>query len=204
MSNAPDLFAQQMALKGSQGKGDDSTNSDDVLQAVIKGSGKATYTMAKIVDLPINLSGLGETSITAQIDSEGISGKSIPSMISSLGPQGGFLAKLLSDIFIKNREVTDQTGGVGGNPHSGEGGSGGGDGGGGGGGGGGGDYGGGNASSGGISHFDGGGEMVSVTVSALPTGSSRFDWSEAVQPPNGFVPSATPGVGANMGAGMEM
>ena len=189
-----------MALRGSQGKGDDSTNTDDTLQAAFKSSGKAVYNMAKLVDLPINLSGLGETSVTQPLDSEGMSGKSIPSMIGSIGSQGGFLAKLLTDIFIKNRDITDHTGGVGGTPH--------GDGGGGSsGGGGGGDTGGGGASSsGGMSHFDGGGggEMVAVTVSALPTGGARFDWGEAVQPPNGFVPSATPAMGAGAGAGMDV
>ena len=198
MSNAPDLFAQQMAMRAS-GKGDDSTNSEDTLQAAFKSSGKAVYNMAKLVAVPINLSGLGETSITQPLDSEGMSGKSIPSMISSIGSNGGMLAKLLTDIFIKNRDISDHTGGVGGNPH--------GDGGGGGGGGGGADTGGGGSSSGGsMSHFDGGGggEMVAVSVSALPTGGSRFDWGEAAQPPGGFVPSATPSMGAGMGSGMDM
>jgi hypothetical protein len=45
--------------------------------------------------------------------------------------------------------------------------------------------------------------MVSVSVSALPTGAERFDWSEATMPPSGFVPSSTPGAGISSGAGMD-
>lgn len=198
MNNPADLFAQQMALRGSQGgKNDDAVNSEDTLQALVKSSGKATYTMARIIDLPINLSGLGETSITQPLDSEGIAGKTLPGIIGHMSSQGGFLAKLLHDIFIKNRDITDHTAGIN-SDGSGSTGGGGGD----FAGGGGGD----NFTSGGISHFDGGhgGEMVNVTVSALPTGADRFEWSEASMPANGFVPASTPNMGVSAGAGMDI
>ena len=190
------LFASGQ-LGGPKGAADDSVNNKDALQAIFEASDKtATYYLAKIGGLPVNLSGVGSTSALAQFESEGLSGKMLPSMFQNLGTQGGFLAKLMHDIFVKNREITDHTTGVGGDA-SGSGGSGGG----GDGGGGGGDWG----SGGSISHFDGGGaDYVPVTVSALPTGGDRFDWGEAIQPIGGFTPSYTPSQGVSSSAGMEM
>lgn len=110
-----DLFAKGIGQQKQAG-GDDGTNSEDMLQSLAKAGGeKVASTAAKLgATFGVNLSSVGSVSVTQPIDSEGLSGKTIPSLMSSVSTNGGFLVKLLHDVFVKNREVTDHTTGVGG------------------------------------------------------------------------------------------
>ena len=133
--------------QGKQAQAQDPTNEKDTIQAIIDEAGKPLYTGAKLTGLHVNITDVGQVGINKQFESEGLTGKMI---MQSIAPdaQGGFLAKLLHAIFIKNREITDHTGGTGGGGEGGAFGSGGG------GAAGGGDFGGDMAGGGGFSDFN--------------------------------------------------
>jgi hypothetical protein len=117
---------QQMGF--GRGPGDakdqgDGTNEKDIVQGlVIGGTDKASGTITKFFGA--NFSQFGQVSLTQPFDSEGFGGKTIPGLFDKMNMQGGFLVKLLHDIFIKNREITDHTAGVGSADASGSGGGG--------------------------------------------------------------------------------
>ncbi len=114
--------------RGKQDNASDGTNEKSTIDAIFDNSGKQTYTAAKITGVPLNLNNVGEVGLQKAIggESEGITGKMImPSFLPDM--QGGFLAKLLHSIFVKNREITDHTAGVGGDASGSGGNSGGGD-----------------------------------------------------------------------------
>ena len=100
--------------RGKQDNASDGTNEKSSIDLILDSSaGKQTYTVAKLTGAPINLSNVGEVGLQKAIggESEGITGKMImPSFLPDA--QGGFFAKLLHSIFIKNREITDHTSGV--------------------------------------------------------------------------------------------
>lgn len=101
--------------RGKQDNASDGTNEKSTIDALFDNAGKQTYTGAKLTGLPVNLTNVGEVGLQKTFggDSEGITGKMImPSIFPDM--QGGFLAKLLHSIFVKNREITDLTAGVGG------------------------------------------------------------------------------------------
>ncbi len=101
--------------RGKQDAASDGTNEKSTMDAVFDNSGKQTYTVAKLTGVPLNLNNVGEVGLQKAMggDSEGLAGKMImPSLMPDA--QGGFIAKLLHSIFIKNREITDHTSGAGG------------------------------------------------------------------------------------------
>lgn len=109
------IFQQLNNMRFGQGKQDpaaDSTNEKTTFDALFDQSGNHLYTAAKIGVAPIKLNNVFEVGLTKQLDSEGIAGKNIISLLQDA--HGGFWAKLLHAIFIKNREITDHTAGVGG------------------------------------------------------------------------------------------
>lgn len=169
----------------------DKTNEEDTLNHLLDAAGHNAA--GQLEHLHLDLSKLGTTGLQAALggDVEGIAGKTImPSILPDT--QGGFLARLLHSIFIKNREITDHTGGTGGS-------SGSGDYSGGGGGGGSGDYGGGGGSGGDFSnhamhhpHFE---EFINPTPS--------FDWSAISWASLGALPRpSTPDVGPGADIGI--
>lgn len=96
---------------------DDGTNEKDIVDGVIMGGAdKSPGNVAKLSGIPVNLNDLGTTGIQKALggDTEGIAGKMIVQGGVLSDAPGGFLAKLLHSIFIKNREITDHTQGVGG------------------------------------------------------------------------------------------
>ncbi len=161
----------------------DGTNEKSTIDALAENSGKATDIGAKITGIPINVTELGQHGLQKAIggDTEGLTGKMImPSFMPDA--QGGFLARLLYDIFVKNREVTDQTGGTGGDTT---------------GGGGGGDM---MSGSGGFSDFN----TQSANFGDFAAPSSSYDWSSVSWEslgalPRPALPDMGPGQSADLG-----
>lgn len=159
----------------------DGTNEKSTVDALLENSGKATDIGAKITGIPINITELGQHGLQKAIggDTEGLTGKMImPSFLPDA--QGGFLARLLHDIFVKNREVTDHTGGTGGD-----------------------------ATGGGSDMMSGGGgfadfNMQSANFGDFAAPSNSYDWSDISLAslgnlPRPALPDMGPGQGADIG-----
>ena len=118
----PDLYAQGI-LKGSGGGGGgggaaqakDPTNE----QLGTHDTKRMVYNVTGVLTgeaLPFNIATALENGGMQQgLETEGIAGKTIASLADSMNSRGGVLAKIAHDIFLKNREITDHTQGVGGN-----------------------------------------------------------------------------------------
>jgi hypothetical protein len=114
---------QQMGFGRGGGKsaGKDGTNEDTIIDPVIEGAAKNVTGLTHLAGLDLNE--FGKTGIQSGLESEGIAGKMItPSALPDI--QGGFIARLLHAVFLKNRDITDHTQGVSGGANI-EGGSGG-------------------------------------------------------------------------------
>ena len=166
-----------------QSAASDGTNEKSTVDSLVDGAGKTTYTAAKLLNLPVNVTEFGQHGLQKAFggDTEGITGKMVmPGVLQNLG--GGFLAKLLYDIFIKNREITDHTGGGGSAS--------------------GGDFASGTGSGGG--DFSGSNALQMPDFSDFATPTNSFDWSPVAlaslgglpRPP---LPDMGPSVGADMG-----
>lgn len=119
----PSLFDQQMAAKISSP--DEDNSQKDIIEAITSAAGKHFLTIAKMGGgvLP-NVAAFGKTSVIDQPLGKSESWVDKP-INQQTGPRGGLLAAIMN-IFAKNREITDHTGGVGGNVHEGSSGEGGG------------------------------------------------------------------------------
>jgi hypothetical protein len=112
-----DIFNQLNNMgfgRGKQDNASDGTNEKNIVDAlVVDPSGKTLYSGAKLAGVPVNLSNVFEVGLQKAVggDSEGITGKMI---MPSFDSHGGFFAKLFHAVFVKNREITDHTAGVGG------------------------------------------------------------------------------------------
>jgi hypothetical protein len=154
----------------------DGTNEKDIVDGVVlSGVEKSPGTVAKLTGIPVNLNEFGQVGLQKAIggDTEGLAGKMILQGGLLSDAPGGFLAKLLHDIFIKNREVTDHTGGVSGSDS---------------GGGGGGDF-----SSGG-GDFSGdfiGAQSSNMNFGDFASASSSYDWSDVSWASLGSLPRPT-------------
>jgi hypothetical protein len=96
----------------SKGAPSDGTNEKDTIDGLIMGGmDKTPGTVAKLTGVPIDFSNALNTGVQRALggDTEGFAGKMILQGGILQGPQGGFLARLLHDIFLKNRDITDHT-----------------------------------------------------------------------------------------------
>lgn len=176
--------------------GGDGTNEKGILDFVVDAAAaKGPGLLTKLTGAP-DMTQLGQTSVTTGFDSEGFTGKTPPSLLTGADLQGGFLARLLHAVFIKNREITDHTQYI---NASGEGGSGGG-----------GDGGGGAASSGGsdyapISSMGGAEPQVIEFGGKLIAAGASYDGDFSfLRGESSITPPSTPSVGVSSGVGMEM
>ena len=155
----------------SKGPASDGTNEKDTIEGLIIGStDKAPGTIAKLSGVMVDLNELGQSGLQKSIggDTEGITGKMILQGGLLSDAPGGFLARLLHSIFIKNREITDHTGGVGGDMA-----------------GGGGDY------SGGGGDYSGdfiGAQASNMNLGEFASPSSSYDWSDVSWASLGALP----------------
>lgn len=183
-------FARGIGASTGKTKTDDYVNAENAAGEHVKASldkaGEALGLTVPVAGKAISLIFSGNSAASG-LESEGIAGKMImPSFMPDA--QGGFLARLLHSVFIKNREVTDHTAGVGGSGDYTGGSSGGGD------------YTGGDAFAGGS--FS---DSRAPDFSQFASRSESFDWSPVSLASLGALPRpAVPDMGPASGAAIEV
>ena len=107
-----DMGAQLFARGINGGQNNAATPMDvngesDILKLVEEGANKMMSALAKIFPfLPVNP---GQVSLTSSFDTQGFLAKNI---VQSTGPKGGVAAQFVFGTLLKNKSITDQTGGI--------------------------------------------------------------------------------------------
>ena len=103
----------QLGLGGNKPgtNGLDGANDKTPFDGALDSIGQLMNNLTAMLGIPVKLKEMGSASSVQGLESEGIAGKNIPSMMSSINSNGGILAQI-GQMLMKNGVITDHTGGI--------------------------------------------------------------------------------------------